>query len=63
MIKHSRFVVTSLVFSACLVGCGQPKVDVPVDSDLGKAMKADNDNQMKGSATRTKAPKVANPDD
>ncbi len=63
MITYSRIVVTSLVFGACLVGCGTPTVEVPVDSDLGKAMKADNDNQMKGSATRTKAPKAANPDE
>ena len=53
MITYSRIVVTSLVFGACLVGCGTPTVEVPVDSDLGKAMKADNDNQMKGSDTRT----------
>lgn len=63
MITYSRIVVTLMVFSSCLVGCGTPTVEVPVDSDLGKAMKSDNDNQMKGSATRTKAPKAANPDE
>ncbi len=63
MIILLRLKWTVFVLAACLVGCSQPTVEVPVDSELGKAMKADNDNQMKGAATRTKGKKAVDPEE